>query len=579
MMKRILLALVPWMAMAVANASETSPATVVYTYHGEYTRGFERDDNECLADARSVSMWGWQVRFLQNEADVLAENRRVRVPTIIGKDGSLKLPLSLCLAQLGGVGKWDKDNSTYVITSMIRRIEFKGEKLVVDATLDISPRVIKLDDPDRMVIDLRGGSISDPPSITKLKGVRVGEYDNHTARVVLEQNGINELPIPATRPGRSFEFALTGYAFTAPAEVSKVAVIPDDGSSRSAAPTKSVPPPAAPKKPSAKVGGEPNFENLPTAQVFPTDQPIKVGTPRIYPQMNGDVNIVFPINKRLVNSPSGSYQGPLKINFRIPGSVADKTGDIAIVSNVVSGLQLSNDSRGSTNVSIDTARPMGFRLSSDAATVTIVLVRPKSADGKIAGKTIVVDAGHGGVDSGCVSRDKTVREKDLTLKISKMVAQELTDEGCAVILTRDDDVKIPLGERAAIANRSNADIFVSIHINDNSVNNSRSGVSIYYHGFSNLSKLLSECIQSEVDKVSGLPTQGTKADTIRFKTGFAVLRLSSMPACLAELGFINHSTDVKVMVTEAFQRRVAKAIVKGIKVFLGDEKSTQISSK
>lgn len=562
--------------MAVANASETTPATVVYTFHGEYTRGFERSGNECLADARSVSMWGWQVRFLQNEADVLAENRHVRVPTVIGKDGSLKLPLSLCLAQLGGVGKWDKDNSTYVVTSVLRRLELKGDRLIVDSTMEISPRIFRLDEPDRVVIDLRGAAVPDSSSLTRLKGVRIGEYDLHTARIVLEQDGINKIAMPAARSGRSFEFPLGGYTFAVQTEPSKVAVIPDDGSSRSAVP-KSVPP--APKpQPAAKVGGPPNFDNLPTTQAIPTQPAVKLGAPRVYPQMNGDVNIVFPISRRLTNNPSGTYQGPLRINLRIPGTIADKTGDMNLVSNVIGGMTLTNDARGSTSISINTARPMGFRLSSDAASVTVVLVRPKSADGRIAGKTIVVDAGHGGVDSGCVSRNKDVREKDLTLKISKFVAEELTDEGCAVILTRDDDIKVPLDERAALANRSKADIFVSVHINDNSVNNSRSGISIYYHGFSNLSKLLSECIQSEVDKVSGLPSQGTKADTIRFKSGFAVLRLSSMPACLAELGFINHSTDVKVMVTEAFQRRVAKAIVKGIKVFLGDEKSTQIDS-
>lgn len=78
---------------------------------------------------------------------------------------------------------------------------------------------------------------------------------------------------------------------------------------------------------------------------------------------------------------------------------------------------------------------------------------------------VVIDAGHGGHDAGCVG--KSAREKDITLDVAKRLAERINKEmpGTKAILTRDSDRFIPLQERANIANRNNGDLFISIHVN------------------------------------------------------------------------------------------------------------------
>ena len=82
-------------------------------------------------------------------------------------------------------------------------------------------------------------------------------------------------------------------------------------------------------------------------------------------------------------------------------------------------------------------------------------------------KTVVIDPGHGGKDAGCVSKDRKTYEKNLTLSISKLFGQKIKEAypDVKVIYTRTTDKYVTLNERADIANRNKADLFVSIHIN------------------------------------------------------------------------------------------------------------------
>ncbi|MCB8933423.1 MAG: N-acetylmuramoyl-L-alanine amidase, partial [Chthonomonadaceae bacterium] len=76
-------------------------------------------------------------------------------------------------------------------------------------------------------------------------------------------------------------------------------------------------------------------------------------------------------------------------------------------------------------------------------------------------------------------------------------------------------------------------------------------------------------------KVSKLPDFGAKSDRILYQSGLAVLRGAKMPAILMELGFLNHPTDRKRMLTDEFQDAVADAVVQGLKVYLGDGKAKE----
>jgi len=82
-------------------------------------------------------------------------------------------------------------------------------------------------------------------------------------------------------------------------------------------------------------------------------------------------------------------------------------------------------------------------------------------------KTVVIDAGHGGTDPGAVSKDGKIKEKDLTLKLSKMLGKKIKEAfpDVKIVFTRPEDKFVTLGDRAEIANKSQANLFISLHIN------------------------------------------------------------------------------------------------------------------
>jgi N-acetylmuramoyl-L-alanine amidase len=98
---------------------------------------------------------------------------------------------------------------------------------------------------------------------------------------------------------------------------------------------------------------------------------------------------------------------------------------------------------------------------------------------KFAINTIMLDSGHGGKDVGALGRSLRLREKDLALAISKRLKGVLEENGIRVVMTRSDDTFIPLSKRAEIANRSGADLFISIHVNA-SRSRRLSGFECYY---------------------------------------------------------------------------------------------------
>ena len=155
---------------------------------------------------------------------------------------------------------------------------------------------------------------------------------------------------------------------------------------------------------------------------------------------------------------------------------------------------------------------------------------------------------------------------------AKLIAERLMAEGATVIMTRSTDVFISLNKRAQIANSSGADFFISSHINSTGGAATQSGTITFHHKGNALGKQLATCIQNEIAKVNKLPNKGVWSDGKIYQNGFAVLRQTTMPGVLLELGFINHPKDRARMVTEEFQQSVAAAVVRGMKVFLGDAK-------
>jgi N-acetylmuramoyl-L-alanine amidase len=192
----------------------------------------------------------------------------------------------------------------------------------------------------------------------------------------------------------------------------------------------------------------------------------------------------------------------------------------------------------------------------------------------LTGQIIVVDPGHGADDSGAVGIDK-VREKDLNLAIGKKVRDILTAAGATVHMTRETDIKPSVDERPLMAISWHANFFISIHCDDSGPDNSHSGTTVYYHAQNAICKRLAQDISGRVGEVCDIPALGVKSDTIRFQSGFGVLRGSPMPAVLVECGYVNDAADATKLENEQTQQNIAEGIAAGLRDFYADQVTHQ----
>ncbi|MGB0562255.1 MAG: N-acetylmuramoyl-L-alanine amidase family protein, partial [Spirulinaceae cyanobacterium] len=172
---------------------------------------------------------------------------------------------------------------------------------------------------------------------------------------------------------------------------------------------------------------------------------------------------------------------------------------------------------------------------------------------------VVVDPGHGGRDPGAIGIGG-LREKDVVLPISLEIARTLQQQGVRVIMTRSDDRYVTLAGRTQMANRAGADVFVSIHANAISMSRPDvNGVETYY--YTSGGRLAQTIHQSILSNIS-IGNRGVK------RARFYVLRHSSMPAVLVEVGFVTGRADAPRLANSSFRSQMAQAISRGILLYL-----------
>jgi N-acetylmuramoyl-L-alanine amidase len=211
---------------------------------------------------------------------------------------------------------------------------------------------------------------------------------------------------------------------------------------------------------------------------------------------------------------------------------------------------------------------------------------------------IVIDAGHGGHDTGTVGPNG-LQEKDLVLDVATRLGKLLeTKLGAEVIYTRDDDTFVPLESRTAIANKNEADLFISVHANSSRDPKAR-GVETYYLNFTSNPEALEVAarenavsqksvyeLQDLVKKIalrekidesrefaadvqkalhSGLAAKapGMRDRGVK-KAPFVVLIGANMPSILAEVSFVSNPQDAKRMTTPGHRQRIAESLYKGV---------------
>jgi len=226
---------------------------------------------------------------------------------------------------------------------------------------------------------------------------------------------------------------------------------------------------------------------------------------------------------------------------------------------------------------------------------------------------IVIDAGHGGHDTGTIGPDGLM-EKDVVLDVALRLGRLLeTRLGADVIYTRDDDTFVPLETRTAIANEHQADLFISIHANSSSDPTAR-GVETYYLNFTSnpdalevaarenavsqksiyeLQDLVKKItLKDKIEESRELATDVQQAlytslagrhSTLRDrgvkKAPFVVLIGANMPSILAEISFVSNPTDEAKLDTPDYRQKIAEALYKGIAKYAGGLSGVKVAAK
>jgi N-acetylmuramoyl-L-alanine amidase len=214
---------------------------------------------------------------------------------------------------------------------------------------------------------------------------------------------------------------------------------------------------------------------------------------------------------------------------------------------------------------------------------------------------IVIDAGHGGHDSGTLGAGG-IEEKDVVLDVALRLGKLLHDRlGAEVVYTRDDDTFVPLETRTAIANKAQADLFISVHANSSS-DESVKGVEVYYLNFTSdpeamtvagrenavstesvheLSDLVKKiALKDKIDESKELAADVDASLYAGLRKGnpelrnrgvkkapFVVLIGANMPSILAEISFVTNPDTAEKLETPEYRERVAESLYKGIAVY------------
>jgi len=446
------------------------------------------------------------------------------------------------LALVTGIRHWSTPNYT---------------RVAIDLGDDVTYEAARVPHPDRIYFDLHDTRLAQAlagKSFTVtddgfLKRIRAAQFSDDVTRVVLDVNGVSEYSAFLLPNPYRLIIDIHGGKGTGTRDQGPGARDQGPANNVAAAASSAVPNTVAEKTPSsvdvADLSAQPGKVEATTR---PTSQPISAVVERAATRDQG------PDDVARVKTKSGRRGRHARAEVAgVPARAAAPTAD------------------GETSM----VRALGLKIG-----------------------RIVIDAGHGGHDSGTLGVGG-IEEKDVVLDVALRLGRLLHDRlGAEIIYTRSDDTFIPLETRTAIANKAQADLFISIHANS-SPDESARGVETYYlnfttqpdalevaarenavsdqsiHQLSDLVKKITlkdkiaesrefagdvqECLYDGLKKGnSGLKNRGVK------KAPFVVLIGANMPSILAEISFVTNPKDAHELEEPAYRERVAESLYRGV---------------
>ncbi len=460
------------------------------------------------------------------------------------------------------------------------RFDASQNRLYITTDGGVQPKAQLIFNPTRLVIDLPGTSLGrqsvNQPFSGAIESVRVGQFDGDTTRIVVELKD--------------------GYTID-PAQVKFLGISPSEW-------TVDLPTPVRAANPNSEQGGErlsvePSASSSPTSEatvvqnVQVTAEGFLIRTAGGRPQINfeqsraGDIATLDIEGATL--APGLSNQQPqtngkhgverievrqlptepptTRVTLRIKGSNTQWRASLSSlggISLLPAGARQPTTPRRLTvdppiRSSVSAQQPplaQNRNPISWPRTNTGTTDLPQLSNSR---RVVVIDPGHGGRDPGAVGIGG-IREKDIVLDISFQVARLLEQQGVQAVMSRTDDSEIDLEPRVSLAERLNATLFVSIHAN--AINMSRpdiSGIETYYYD-NGLD--LARTIHASI-------LEGTGASDRRVRQArFYVLRKTTMPSVLLEVGFVTGADDAARLSDPAYRSQMAASIARGILLYL-----------
>ncbi|MCU1252444.1 MAG: cell wall hydrolase/autolysin [Edaphobacter sp.] len=467
------------------------------------------------------------------------------------------------MAQVTGIRHWSTPDYT---------------RVAIDLGDDVTYEAARVPNPDRIYFDLHGTRLAQELvgksfAVTDdgfLKKIRAAQFSNDMTRVVLDVNDVTEYS-----------------AFLLPNPYRLIIDIHGGSKAEPGAPVVSVPmqrvaaaAPTVPNTTAVKAGSSFDVAALSAqpgrveATTQPTSQPISAVVPRAGSRDEGvgssklagtDIPATPATNSTSSSSARKGRKGKVAVDVdALPARAAVPTAD------------------GETSL----VRALGLKIG-----------------------RIVIDPGHGGHDSGTLGADG-IEEKDVVLDVALRLGKLLHDRlGSEIIYTRSDDTFVPLETRTAIANKAQADLFLSIHANS-SPDASARGVETYYLNFTSSPDALETAARENAvsdqsihqlsdlvkkialkDKIeesrefagdvqqglygglqkgnAGLKDRGVK------KAPFVVLIGANMPSILAEISFVTNEKDARQLQEPEYRERVAESLYKGVAKYAGGLSGTR----
>ena len=196
----------------------------------------------------------------------------------------------------------------------------------------------------------------------------------------------------------------------------------------------------------------------------------------------------------------------------------------------------------------------------------------------LSGKIVVLDAGHGGLDGGANVND--VMEKDIALKVTLKLRDYLQEQGALVILTREDDADVAnedtqgirnrkqedLRNRVELINNSEADLFLTIHLNAFPSSSSKGAQTFYTTRFEE-NEQVAKFIQAEIIR----NLENTKREPRLIRRVY-LMEQAKKPGALVEVGFLSNPEERERLVQDSYQEKLAASIYKGVLRYLTEEK-------